>query len=235
MIFGRALLLLQLVDDRLDFLVADADVDLAPQIAVPRQLCLDLPLERAFRRPDAAQIGAHVRGRLAEVAADDRIVALVDFLERDFDVRGLGFLDLERLVDQLTDHEQAVLRHFLFGQLHVARGEQKGETLVDVGPGDHRSVDDRGWLADVGIHLAKNLWIARQIEIAGAVDRCLRRGAFLRRGVGSGLRDRSSRHGERSREHRTEPETAHRARRLACSRRHQISIPSRMAEPWPCP
>ncbi|MCY1171186.1 hypothetical protein D9M73_112900 [compost metagenome] len=195
-IFGRALLLLQLLDDRIDLFVADIDVDLAPQIAVPRKLGLDLALQRTLGRADPAQIDAHLGDRLAEVARDG-LIALVDLVGCQLDLGGLGLLDLQRFVDQLPRDQQLVLRHFLGRQLQVARCHQQGDALVDVGAGDHRAVDDRGWLADVGIDLAENLQVLRNVEPHGG-----------RRIVGNGLRDRTAAGRNKRDERGTERQTA---------------------------
>ncbi len=194
-IFFGPLRRVQLVDHRLDLIVADRDVDLGALQPLPCDLAFDLTAQRLNIRSMGVEEAGELRGSLLHVAGH-AIQRAVDFRGLDIDLLCLRRLDLECFVNEVTKHLVAQPLGFLGGDLPAVRDHQQRHALVDVGRGDDVAVDDRRRLDDRRHGVAEHLRIFRKLQRLGAVDRALFGPGFSLPGI---LRDGAARCGKRCR------------------------------------
>ena len=96
-----------------------------------------------------AQIQAQLFRRSLEILGNAR-KALLNFAFVDVNLVGLGFLDLKRFIDQITQHLHAQPFTFFIGDLAAIGEQDQRQTLINICPGDDVSVHDGGWLAQIG-------------------------------------------------------------------------------------
>ena len=88
--------------------------------------------------------------------AATRGVGLLDLRVFDGDVRSLGFLNLQRFVDEIAQHLKPQPFSLLIADLAFVGGKDQRQALVDIGAGDHVAIDDRRRPPDVGIVLPEH-------------------------------------------------------------------------------
>jgi len=132
------------VDDRLHFVVADADaaLDLRALQPLRRDLALDLAAQRLDRRALRIEEGGELVRSLLHVRGDPDD-GLVDVGRLDRDLLAPRFLDLQRLVDQVAQHLLAQAVDLAGGDLAAVGDRQQRQALIDVGLGNDGAVDDR--------------------------------------------------------------------------------------------
>ena len=108
-----------------------------------------------------------IGGRLLKAFGGEALEGLVDLVLSHFDLLFLGFLDLQRFVDQVAQDLQPQVLQFLIGNLGILIGcEDKGDPLVDIGPGDDLPIHLRRGVAAVGVHLAEQLDVGGNVQAA---------------------------------------------------------------------
>ncbi len=160
----------QLVDHRLDLVIADVDhrLDALAQQLRPGELAANLVLDRLRRRPRLAQEVDEGRVLVLEVRCD-AVVRAVDLGIGDLDVLACRLLDLELLVDQVAQHLEAQARFLLLVDLAAVGRDDEVEPLLDVGVGDDVAVDDRRCLAQVRVEVGERGGVGQDERRVGRI------------------------------------------------------------------
>ena len=118
---------------------------------------------------EAGELIERLGGQLVELESRPQDTELLNAIFRAFHTvkGGAGFLNLQGFVHQVAQHLLAQSDQLFRADLAAAGGHDQGDALVDIGAGDHFTVDDHGRGAVVGIVLAEDRRVAWQVKRPG--------------------------------------------------------------------